>query len=230
MAEDRIQQIERYAREQMRSFAVSDLRSAHDFKHVDRVRRWALQIAEQEGYHDLASVEAAALLHDIGLTQVKERGQHACVGAEMATRFLWQERLFSDLEMAAIADAIRCHSSPSGGGQLGEILRDADKLDAMGAVGLMRAFCSKYMKPEYEALDVKSDTWGLTMEGFEKRFAQGAGIGDTIIDQVNFQISFYSDLNTQTAKRIGRPLVDFMRAFVNQLESEVHAGRDGVSH
>lgn len=221
MAEHRVSLIERFVRDEMSNFAVSDFRIGHDFKHVDRVRHWALEIAEHEGYNDSELVEAAALLHDIGLTKVKKRGQHASVGAEMATRFLHQEQLFSDMELNVVADAIRCHSSPNGGGPLGEILRDADKLDAMGAVGLMRAFSSKYMKSEYESQDVKGHTWGLTMADFEKRFARGMGIGDTIVDQVNFQISFYSDLNTQTAKQFGWPMVEFMRGFVKQLASEL---------
>jgi uncharacterized protein len=201
-----------------------ELKIAHDFKHVDRVRGWAVRIAEREGFEDLELVEAAALLHDIGLAQVERRNQHAQVGAEIAAQFLREKQLFTDQEVDAIYEAIRCHSSPSGGGKLGEILRDADKLDAMGAVGIMRAFTSKYAKPEYSPYSVKGDTWGKTMQEFEKRFAEGWGIGDYILDQVNFQISFFGELRTETAKRIAEPLVQFMKAYVLQLETEIKAG------
>lgn len=44
------------------------------------------------------------------------------------------------------------------------------------------------------------------------------------VDQMNFQISFFGDLRTATAKRIGEPLVAFMRAYVIQLESEIDSG------
>jgi len=225
MVRDRIQHIESYVRQSMSSVTAPDLRIAHDFRHVDRVRRWALRIAKGEAVQDLELVEAAALLHDIGLTRVEieQRGQHVQAGAEMAAGFLRKRQLFTEEETEAITDAIRCHSSPSGGGELGRILRDADKLDALGAVGIMRAFTSKYSKPGYTPDDVKGDTWGMSMQGFEQRFADGKGIGSHIVDQVNFQISFYDELHTGTATRIGKPLVEFMRAFVIQLESEVIA-------
>jgi putative nucleotidyltransferase with HDIG domain len=229
MAQDRIQQIEEYVRQSMQAATAPELKLAHDFKHVDRVRCWALQIANGERFGDPELVEAAALLHDVGLAQVEDRSRHAQVGAEIAARFLAERRLFADWEIGAIADAIGCHSSPSGGGKLGEILRDADKLDALGAVGLMRAFMSKYAKPEYSPRNVKGDTWGLTMGEFEERFAGGKGIGDTIVDQVNFQISFCSDLKTKTAQRTARPLVQLMKAFIIQLESEIKAGRSTTS-
>jgi putative nucleotidyltransferase with HDIG domain len=220
----RVQQIERYVRQSMSAVAAPDLRIAHDFKHVDRVRRWALRIAEKEGLEDLELVEAAALLHDIGLAyvEVEQRSQHAQVSAEIVSKFLHEQQLFTDEEIKIITDAIRWHGSPSGGGVLGEVLRDADKLDALGAVGIMRACTSKYAKPEYDPHDVKSDTWGMAMAEFEKRFAEGKGIGDYIVDQVNFQISFYGELHTETAKQFGRPLVDFMKAYISQLDSEIN--------
>jgi HD superfamily phosphodiesterase len=219
-----IQQIERYVKQTLGAVNAPDLKIAHDFKHVDRVRRWALEIATREGLEGLEIVEAAALLHDVGLArvEVERRGQHAQVGAEVAAQFLRERQLFTEEDIETIAAAIRHHSSPSGGGVLGDVLRDADKLDALGAVGLMRAFTSKYANPEYNPRCVKGDTWEMAMTGFEKRFAEGEGIGDYIIDQVNFQISFFGELCTPTAKRLGKPLVEFMKAYVIQLETEIN--------
>jgi putative nucleotidyltransferase with HDIG domain len=225
--EDRIHEIESYVRRSMSTVTAPDLRIGHDFKHVDRVRGWALRIASSEAVQDLELVEAAALLHDIGLTRVEvdQRGQHAQVGAEIAGQFLHEHQMFTEDEIGIITDAIRCHSSPRGGGRLGEVLRDADKLDALGAVGIMRAFTSKYAKPEYAPQDVRGDTWGMPMSGFEARFAAGEGIGDHIIDQINLQISFYGELHTPTARQIGKPLVEFVKAYVIQLDSEIRAAQ-----
>jgi putative nucleotidyltransferase with HDIG domain len=224
---NRVRQIEHYVEQSMGAVNAPDLRIAHDFRHVDRVRRWTLEIAAHEGLQDSEIVEAAALLHDIGLAyvEVEQRSRHAQAGAEIATQLLRERQLFTEEEIEAIADAIRHHSSPSGGGVLGDILRDADKLDALGAIGIMRAFTSKYAKPEYDPQCIKGDTWEMAMTGFERRFAEGKGIGDYIIDQVNFQISFFGTLCTKTAKRLGKPLVEFMQAYVVQLESEVTSCR-----
>ncbi len=226
MAKDRIDQIEAYVRLLMSTAAAPDLRIAHDFKHVDRVRGWALIIGEAEGL-DIELVEAAALLHDIGLTclDAEQRSQHGQAGAELAARFLDDQQLFNPGEIEVIADAIRCHSLPDGGGVIGAVLRDADKLDALGAVGLMRAFTSQHAKPEYDPGHPKGSTWQMTMGEFEKRFSEGRGVGEYILDQVNFQISFYDELHTATARQIGKPLVDFMRAYVVQLDSEIHAAQ-----
>jgi hypothetical protein len=118
MAIARIQQIEEYVRQTMAGVAGSDLEIGHDFKHVDRVRRWALEIAEEEGYADLERVEAAALLHD------------------------------------------------------------ADILDMLGAVGVMRAFTSKYTLPEHDPQNVKGETWEMAARDVDRRSTENKGIGE----------------------------------------------------
>ena len=65
----------------MDTVANPDLRIGHDIKHVERVRHNALTIARAEGFADLDLVEAAALLHDIGLAHVETRERHGPVGA-----------------------------------------------------------------------------------------------------------------------------------------------------
>lgn len=205
---------------------------AHDFKHVDRVRKLALIIANGEGFPELEIVELTALLHDIGLGQInngdEKKGHvvippHGPLGAEIATRFL---RDYSDLSIENIewiADAIRHHSdSPltiaehlrtlGDKGTLTEIIRDADATDAMGAVGIMRTFTSKYFLPEYNPMNVKGDNWGL-VSGFHPV--------NNIIDQINQQTRYYNNLHTRTAKLLAKPLVGFMKEFVLQLEREI---------
>ncbi|NOK58967.1 MAG: hypothetical protein GFH27_549301n4 [Chloroflexi bacterium AL-W] len=217
----RIQQIEQHIRTVIENFQHPHLKLAHDFKHVDRVRRWALLIAHKERFSDLEVLEATALLHDIGLAYVEHRRDHARVGAERATQFLTEHRLFANSDITMIAEAIRWHSSLSGGGVLGILLRDADMPDLFGAIGIMCAWMSKYALPEYDPVDIKSETWRMSSADFTSRFEDGMGIGSYIVDQINFQIRCFDNLHTVTAKRIAEPLVAFMENYLIQLESEI---------
>lgn len=211
-----IKTIENYVKEAMSS------NTAHDFKHVDRVRNWALYIAKKEGYKDLELVESAALLHDIGLAFCENRKIHGQVGADISYKYLTENQYFSEEQVDEITNSIRYHNSnKDGSGELLHIIRDADMMDLFGSVGIMRAFTSKATNPEYDCDNVKSNTWGATAHDFDVRFSNGAGIGEYIVDQINFQISCYDNLSTDTAKEFAKPLLNFMRNYMIQLESEI---------
>jgi HD superfamily phosphodiesterase len=202
---------------------------AHDFKHVDRVRSRALYIAACENFSDFEVVEISALMHDIGLSQAEKRSQHGEIGAEMAAIFLQENDLLAREKIEDVCNAIKYHNKNRvGEGRLLKILRDADILDLLGAVGVMRAFTSKASKPEYDIQNVKGETWKLKALDFDQRFAIGIGIGNFIVDQINFQISCYDNLETETAKKLGRPLMDYMRNYVAQLDVEIHDGRKDI--
>ena len=101
------------------------------------------------------------------------------------------------------------------------IIRDADALDALGSVGIMRAFTSKYFLPEYDPNNIRGETWGLSSEEFRESFGEGLGVVKYIIDQINQQIRYYDNLHTRTARQIAKPFVKFMKDFVLQLELEI---------
>ena len=88
-------------------------------------------------------------------------------------------------------------------------------------MGILRAFTSKYDRPDYLPDSVKGETWGNSVDDFSKRFAMGEGIGPAIIDQINFQMSCCDNLRTESGCQFGQPLVEFMRAFVQRLEAEI---------
>jgi uncharacterized protein len=215
-----------------------DLMIGHDFNHIDRVRNCALITASGEGFTDLETVEVTSLLHDVGLSRMNgnERKGHGPLGAEIAAKFLRDNSDLNAEDIELIADAIRYHSlSPSiveehlgtlgNKGKLLEILRDADNLDALGAVGLMRAFASRYYLPEYDPLNIKGDAWELSSTEFRERFGydvkKGLAPVNSIIDQVNQQIRHYDNLHTMTAKNLGQPLVKYMKDFVIQIQCEI---------
>ncbi len=211
---------------------------AHDFRHVDRVRNWALFIAGQEGYDNLEIIEITALLHDIGLTETatNERKNHGPIGANLSAEFLHRYPNLDKENVELICDAIRFHSrSPAivnehfaalkDKGGLLKILRDADNLDAFGAVGLLRAFMSHYHLPEYTPGNIVGDGRGISMKAFEKQSgtSQDKGLApvNTVIDQVIQQIGYYRYLHTGSARQIAGPLVAYMKNFILQLEKEV---------
>jgi len=202
---------------------------AHGYEHANRVRHWGLQIARGEGFAELALVEAAALLHDVGLAHVEDRHQHGEVAAEMTAAFLQEQNLFTKVEIEAIAYAIRYHNSLRRDTVLLTILCDADVLDLLGAVGVIRGCSSMHARPDYDPTNVKGETWGFGARDFDRFFAAGKPIGRTIVDHLNFQRSCAENLQTPTACRLARPLTAYLEAFVLQLEAEIENGRQAVA-
>ncbi|MCL5795831.1 MAG: HD domain-containing protein [Patescibacteria group bacterium] len=217
------QQLENYVKKVMGN------QVAHDFKHADRVRNWALQIAKKEGFKDLEIVEISALLHDIGLPRTNKRIMHGEVGAKMAVKFLKENNSLPQEKIEEVYNAIRYHNkNREGEGILLNILRDADILDLFGAVGILRGIVHASSRPEYDPKKPKGETWNMGARDFNKRFDSGVGKGKFIIDTINFHISCYDNLSTKTAKLLAKPLVKFTRNFIKQFDAEIHNGRNGA--
>ncbi|MFC1599044.1 HD domain-containing protein [Patescibacteria group bacterium] len=194
---------------------------AHDFTHVDRVRNWALKIARAESYDDLVKVEAAALLHDIGRGFKGQDADHGSIGAAKARVFLEKNKFFNTEDIDCICMAITNHNRDFGDQPLINIIRDADKLDMLGAIGLARGFTSQASWPVYNPQNIKGKAWQKDFLYFKRRFVNKLNTGDYLVDQLNFQISAYQLLKTKTAKKIAKPLVKFMQDYIIQLEKEI---------
>ena len=199
---------------------------AHDYKHVDRVRNLSLYIAKKEKYENLEMVQAAALLHDVGLRFCRNRRFHGEVGAEFVNKYLLEKNYFTKEQVDEITDAIKYHNSINKDkGRLLSIIRDADILDLFGAIGIMRAFISKSSLPEYDTKCVKGSTWEANNDFFDESFSNGLDSGPFIIDQINYQISCYDNLTTNTAKSLCKTYLNFMKLFVIELELEIKNGK-----
>lgn len=125
--------------------------SAHDCSHIYRVLNYAMHIAESETKIDYDILIAASLLHDIGRDGKKKK--HNEIGAEMAEKYLGTID-FPKNKIDAVCHAIRYHNNGSYGKQKtleAEILYDADKLDAIGVMGIARSFIGvgNYNHPMY---------------------------------------------------------------------------------
>ncbi len=130
----------------VRKFALdnSEKDDIHGFLHVERVLNLCLQIGKRLNAN-LFILEIAVLLHDIGrknrskTTSIKN---HAELSAEMAFNFLDSCDLkLSKKDFDNIIHCIRSHSFSNNSNPQtleAKILSDADKLDALGAIGLYR--------------------------------------------------------------------------------------------
>jgi uncharacterized protein len=114
--------------------------AAHDAAHLERVARWTLRCAP-----DLAPgvALAAALTHDVvNLPKNHPERAQASTLAAAAVRDNLPELGFDGAEAEAVAAAVRDHSYSRGATPetvLGAALQDADRLDALGALGILRA-------------------------------------------------------------------------------------------
>lgn len=116
--------------------------TAHDYPHVSRVLRNAILIAETEPKADILIVKAAALLHDFGYSRKPIIGEHGKYGADLAKPIM-ESLDFTPEQTKKVLFAIEFHNpfvhppSPDFAIET-NILRDADRLDGIGHVGIMR--------------------------------------------------------------------------------------------
>ncbi len=164
----------------------------HQDDHVDRVLRLALYMAEKEG-GDRRVIWTAAKLHDI----CRDEGDHALKGAEKARKIL-KDMGYDDSFIEKVCHCIESHSFS---GNIkpktleAKILSDADKLDAIGAVGVARAF----MFSGEKGRDVES-----TLRHFEEKLFRLRDL-----------------LYTQTARRIADERYKFMEDFYRRIKKEI---------
>src|ERR687887_442926 len=118
---------------------------SHDFQHLLRVYRNAEMICKKEEGADSDIVLAAALLHDLVVYPKRSSKtlDSADDSAEIAQKILSQYKSYSKEIIEKVADAIRTHSyskKATPASLEGKILQDADRLDAIGAIGIARTF------------------------------------------------------------------------------------------
>ncbi len=186
--------------------------AAHARGHVERVVANARHLQAVEG-GDALVVELAAILHDVVDVPKDDvrRSEASTMGARKA--MAWLEGRLEASRVQAVGEAIRSHSYSAGieaEGLEAEIVSDADNLDALGAVGIARAY------------EVGGSLGRLTMDVADplcRRRQPDDGRFSTdhfFVKLLNLKERFYTD----EGRRLAEERIGYMRAFLERLEEE----------
>lgn len=192
--------------------------AAHDLAHVRRVVAWAERIGRAEGA-DLDVVLPAAWLHDCVVLpkDSPNRKKASFLAADVAAEALrqWGE---AEGRIEAVAHAVEAHSFSAGvepRTMEAKAVQDADRLDALGALGIARCFAT-------------AGAMGAALFHPEDPVPSGA----RPLDDRSYAVDHFfaklfrlpETLHTATARAEADRRVRFMRGFLNQLAAEVGTG------
>jgi len=196
--------------------SLQNAESGHDWWHIERVWKNARLLLRSEDANHLI-VELAALLHDIADSKFHNGDEE--IGPEIARNFLQSIGVESNV-VFHVEQIIRNMSYKSGLGEVKyssremEIVQDADRLDAIGAIGIARAFTyggyknrtlydpSIEPKPLQSKEEYKSSTAPTINHFYEKL------------------LLLKDKMNTSTARRIAAERHEFMESYLKQFFAE----------
>jgi uncharacterized protein len=195
--------------------------AGHDWWHIERVWKSAKAIAKEENV-DLLVVEFAALLHDIA--DAKFHGGDEEIGPQKAGDFL-NSIAVDEALIIHVQEIIRNMSFKSSLGAINFsspemlVVQDADRLDAIGAIGIARAFTfggfknrelyNPAIKPVVEqSKEAYKNTTAPTINHFYEKL-----------------LLLKDKMNTETGKRIAQERHAFMEAYLEQFYGEWNGER-----
>lgn len=196
--------------------SLQNAEGGHDWWHIYRVWQTAKHIAEQENV-DLLIVELGALLHDIADSKFHNGDEE--VGPRMAVEFL--SSLAVDVDTIEHVENIIKHISFKGGNQQQAfkspelaVVQDADRLDAIGAIGIARAFnYGGHKNRTMHNPDIRVNL-NMTREEYKKSTAP------TINHFYEKLLLLRDRMNTKTGRQMADDRHRFMEQYLEQFYSE----------
>lgn len=189
--------------------------SGHDFYHTMRVYKTAVQIAVRENA-DILTVQLAALLHDVDDIKLSPTTYSV---KKNAVDFMKQNKLSDEIinSVCKIIEEVSFAGSDSvvPSSIEGKCVQDADRLDAIGAVGIARAFAYGGNKGRkmYDP-DIKPMT-NMNKEQYRQND------NSTTINHFYEKLLLLKDMmNTETAKKIAERRHAFMQTYLNEFLAE----------
>ncbi len=187
---------------------------AHDFEHIMRVCKNVKKIARHENVN-LNLVLTAALLHDVvSFPKSDKRSKTSSLKSAKKAKQILAKYNYTQNEIKIIIDAIADHSFSRNKipkTMEGKILQDADRLDALGAIGIARTFSvgGAENRPIYSITDPfcstrdpDDQTW--TVDHFYRKL-----------------LLLEKKMNTTFAKKEARRRTKILREFLTELRQEI---------
>ncbi len=190
--------------------------TGHDWFHINRVRKNALKIGKAEGA-DLFVIELAALLHDIA--DHKFHNNDLKVGPERARQLI--EQMGGSVDLALQIGEIVAQVSFKGASVEtpvasleAAVVQDADRLDAIGAIGVARAFAYGGSKKHEIYNPEKTPNLHSTFLSYAK------DEGTTVNHFYEKLLLLKGRMQTETAKKMAEGRHDFMVKFLDMFYAE----------
>ena len=220
--------VEEYVRSELKNVDCS-----HDWNHIKRVKTNALKIlgAEQSQGRflnsDLTVIEIAALMHDVG--DFKYTKDHSA-GPRMVKEFLSNHLTFGitqdqiDKISQIVANISFRHELSNGMAKnLPEellIVQDADRMDAIGAVGVARcfAFNGAMKRPFYTEADSHEFNEDITGDEYNRQAETGSGSAVAHFYEKLFKLKDL--MKTETGRKMAEERNEFMIKFIETLRQE----------
>jgi uncharacterized protein len=208
---DQILMTEKFVRQNMKGYD-----SGHDWWHIERVRNLALFINNMEELADPFTVELTALLHDTA--DSKFDGGNSEQGYSLIDDFMNECELSEIKEqvLTVIKNVSFSRKDKTGNpdDHLLWVIQDADRLDAIGAIGIARAFnYGGFRNNKIYNPDV------INYEEFSEG-NQPAGTASTISHFYEKLLLIKYRMNTLTAKKLAAERHEFLEFFLKQFYSE----------
>lgn len=188
---------------------------AHGWEHTRRVYRLAQRICEEERA-DLLIVSSATLLHDIGRLIPRKGVPHALLSVEEAGSMLRKYQL-APWQVEAIMHAIEAHSFSQGIEPQtleARILRDADRLDSLGAIGILRWAISGTIKRKNQTRSYHpSDPFAEWRQPDDRLY---------LLDRFYTRLlRLEKDMYTTTGRALAEQRTEYMRAYLREFKAEL---------
>lgn len=195
--------------------------SGHDWWHIYRVWNNAKMICKEEGECDMLVIELASLLHDIADFKFHMGDTEA--GPRVART--WLESLNVDEDIIQhICDIIRTLSFKGARSEEpmktkeGKIVRDADRLDAIGAIGIARCFAYG----GYKSVPIYNPQIKAQLHKNKEEYLNGWNGKTTQINHFYEKLLLLKDLMlTETGKKLAKERHEFMEKYLDQFYREL---------